>query len=366
MWSTDWLGTAAATFDRAVVAAVRLRNQARSSRAESLSHDDRLNALSSIRDAYGGEELWRAPDSFFTPPEPIAPKLRSVRESRHGVVVDASWPSSFEPYLSAIQDKYLSHINNRTARARLYLGPQATRKGGAGSPRPRPAMVLIHGYLAGQWAFEERAWPIAWLGRKGFDVALAVLPFHAQRARTDRKAPPPFPGADPRFTNEGFRQAMLDLRALIRWLRARGAPSVGVMGMSLGGYTASLLATVESGLSFVSPIIPLASIADFARDQGRLGSPREALEQHRALEEATRIVSPFARQSLVPPSRVLVVAAQADQITPIAHAERLAGHFGAHMVRFTGGHLLQFGRASAFRQVGQWLAQTGLAPQTSS
>jgi dienelactone hydrolase len=182
------------------------------------------------------------------------------------------------------------------------------------------------------------------------------LPFHAVRAAKDRRGPPPFPGADPRMTNEGFRQAMFDLRALVAFLKkARGAPSVGVMGMSLGGYSTSLLATVERDLSFVVPIIPLASLADFAQEQGRLGSGEEARMQHDALEEANRIVSPLARPSLVPSERVLVVAAASDRITPMSHAERLAKHFGSELVRFEGGHLLQFGRGEAFRTIGRWL-----------
>jgi pimeloyl-ACP methyl ester carboxylesterase len=340
------LGAAAATFDRAVLAAVRLRGSAQGSRAERLPHEERMMRLAAIRDAYGATELWASPDAFFVPPPPIAPRLARVRArpDTGGVeVLDASWPSDIEPYLPEVRASYLAHEANRTARARLYLGAS-----------PRPAMVLIHGYMAGHWSLEERAWPIAWLARR-YDLALALLPFHALRSRSDKKGPPPFPGADPRFTNEGFRQAIFDLRALVRFLRARGAPSVGVMGMSLGGYSTSLLATVESGLDFAVPIIPLASLADFAREQGRLGTGAEASAQQQALEEANRIVSPFARPSLVPKERVLILAAEADRITPIAHAERLAQHFGARVVRFAGGHLLQFGRAEAFRELGRWL-----------
>ena len=342
-FADSMLGAAAATFDRAIVAAVRLRTATSPSRSERLSHDERMDALAKIREAYGAPEIWREPNAYFTPPAPIAPSLVRVRTDGDVTVSDASWPSAFEPYLPELREKYLGHENNRTARARVYLGP-----------RPRPAVVLLHGYLAGQWAVEERAWPIGWLTRH-FDVAIAVLPFHAVRARTDRRAPPPFPGADPRFTNEGFRQAMHDIRALVGWLRARGAPEVGVMGMSLGGYTTALLATVEPGLAFAAPIIPLASIADFARDQGRLGTGAEEALQHRALEEATRVVSPLARPSLVPKERVLVVAGDADRITPMSHAERLARHFDARIVPFTGGHLLQFGRRTAFRELGRWM-----------
>ena len=126
--------------------------------------------------------------------------------------------------------------------------------------------------MGGHHAFEQRVWPVEWLGRLGLDVALFVLPFHGRRADPTRKRPPPFPGSDPRMTNEGFRQTVADLGDLMYWLRARGHPAVGVMGMSLGGYTTALFATVEPELAFAVPIIPLASLADFARDQRRLGA----------------------------------------------------------------------------------------------
>ena len=338
------LGKAAGAFDRAMLDAVRVVNRTKS-RAERLPHDERMRALAAIRDSYAKPEIWTSPDAFFEPPEPIDPPLRRVRTMGDVEVFDASWPSKFEPYLPELRNKYLGFEDNRTSHARLFLGRS-----------PRPAIVLVHGYLAGQWAVEERAWPIRWLGER-YDLALAVLPFHALRGARARRAPPPFPGADPRMTNEGFRQAMFDLRALVRFLRARGAPSVGVMGMSLGGYSTALLATVERDLAFAVPIIPLASLADFALEQGRLGSGEEARLQHDALEEANRIVSPLARPSLVPSDRVLVVAAESDRITPIAHAERLAAHFGAEVVRFDGGHLLQFGRGDAFRAIGRWLTR---------
>ena len=337
------LTKAAGAFDRAMIDAVRIVNRTRS-RAERLPHEERMRALAAIRDAYGAPEIWKSPDAFFDPPGPIHPSLRRVRRAGPNEVIDATWPSRFEPYLAELRNKYLAYEDNRTSHARLFLAPS-----------PRPAIVLIHGYLAGQWAVEERAWPIRWLGER-YDLALAVLPFHALRGPRGRRAPPPFPGPDPRVTNEGFRQAVFDLRALVRFLRARGAPSVGVMGMSLGGYTTSLLATVERDLAFAVPIIPLASLADFALEQGRLGAGEEARLQHGALEEANRVVSPLARPSLVPPDRVLIVAAEGDRITPMGHAERLRSHFGADIVRFPGGHLLQFGRGDAFREIGRWLS----------
>lgn len=130
------------------------------------------------------------------------------------------------------------------------------------------------------------------------------------------------------------------------------------MGMSLGGYTAALLATVQAGLAFCVPIIPLASLADFAREQGELSSAPEAeAEEHALLERIYRVVSPLDRRPLIVPSRTLVVAGKADRITPVGHARKLATHFGSPMVSWHGGHLLQLGRNAAFRRVESLLGE---------
>jgi len=132
------------------------------------------------------------------------------------------------------------------------------------------------------------------------------------------------------------------------------------MGMSLGGYSTALLATLEKDLAFAVPLIPLASIADFARDQGRLGKGERAALQHAALEAANWVVSTLARPSLVSSDRMIIVSAEADRVTPLAHGQRLAAHFGAPLLRLPGGHLLQMWRTPAFRAVKEMLQRTGV------
>jgi pimeloyl-ACP methyl ester carboxylesterase len=347
------LDTAASTVDRAFVAAIELRNRAARARADSLSHEDRLALLGRIQQAYGAPALITDPHAFFPPPPAVSPRLRRVRSLRWGgECLELWWPSTFVPFYTAGPRTYRATGPNATAYARLY-----------GAPAPRPVAILVHGYMSGHWAFEERAWPIRWLNRQGLDVAVTVLPFHGVRARPGGGAPP-FPGGDPGLTNEGFRQVVADLRALVAILRDRGAPSVGVVGMSLGGYSAALMATLERDLSFVVPLIPLASIADFARDQGRLGSGRRAEIEHAALEAVNRVVSPLARPGLVAKKRMLIVGAEADRVTPIHHAERLARHFDVPLLRVVGGHLVQTWRREAFRAVGEILRREGILPGT--
>lgn len=337
------LDIAAGALDRAVVAAVSKRNQ-----RDALPDAERLALLESFAALYD-RSLLADPAAFFRAASaPIA--WQPVRSG----VWEAAWPSAYVPFLDAVAEKWLGRVENRTARARFY---------GAVSPSssPRPAVVLVHGYLGGSWLFEENAWPIAWLVRRGLDVVLPVLPLHAGRGGAARGAPG-FPSSDPRLTNEGFGQAIADVRALVADRRAHGATHVGVVGMSLGGYTTALLATIadEGELDFAMPMFPLASIADFAREQGRLGTGADALAQHAALDAVHRVVSPFSRPPRVPSSRLLVAGATGDRITPIAHAERLATHLGAELVTMRGGHLLQLDRAEAFRALGRRLENEGI------
>jgi hypothetical protein len=341
------LGSAAAAVDRAATAAVTA-HATRGGRARARPHAETRRLLERLEERFRDAAL----DDFFLPASPIAPGERLVRAfGRDGLVHDLSWSSQFETRDPEVSERYGAARENALAVSRRFA--RRAR---------RPAVILIHGYMAGAFAFEERIWPIARLDRAGFDVVLFTLPFHALRARSGQGRVPEFPGSDPRLNVEGFRQAVFDLQNLVDFLLRDGHPRVGAIGMSLGGYTASLLATVEARLDFVVPVIPLSSLGDFAREQGSL-SPlaEEAEEQHRLLESIYRRVNPVARPSLVPPERCLVISAKSDRVTPAAHARRLSVHLRAPLVSFYGGHLLQLGRGEAFERVIELMATPRVA-----
>lgn len=339
----------AATVDRAFHRTVLSRPAARGP-VDVLGPRDRIAALRRLEREVAPAEHIAAPEAFFPPVPSIAPVTRSVRSPRGTAAEDWRWPSEIPLRFDAHADRWARHEENHEAFARFVTL--------SGEPGARPAVVLLHGYLAGNPGFEARVWPTRWLLERGFDVVFPSLPFHGPRRRDGK--PPPFPASDPRFTIDGFRQAMTDLRGLVRHLRSRGAPAVGVMGMSLGGYNTALLATLEP-LDFVVPFIPLASIADFAREGGRfVGTYSQQQAQYRLLERVYAVVSPLSRPPQVAPEARLVVGARRDRITPLSHAERLAAHFEAPLSVFEGAHLLQVGRESSFREVARMLGRLGL------
>jgi hypothetical protein len=367
----------------------------KSSRAESLAPAQRMRALALVRAFYAGPDTLERHGRFLPDPPRISPTLTRVRAlGSAGEVLDLQWPSEFEPLWSVeglaerlgamapaelassglperpdarallrelgidqragLREKYLRSTANRTARARWFRHASG----------PRPCAVVLHGYLGGNFAIEERVWPVRRLFEGGLDVVLTVLPLHGRR-RSELRGflPPAFPSSDPRFTIEGLRQLVFDHRALFDYLRAGPASGLGVMGMSLGGLGAALLSTLEADLRFSVLWIPLAAIELFAHDHGRMsGDAPQQIAQREALRAAQWSVSPLARSPLVAAERVVVVAGEHDRVTGLHHAQRLAEHFGTSVSRFGGSHLLPFGRERAFEPVWSMLEHEGYRP----
>jgi len=303
-------------------------------------------------------EHYERPDvqaSFYpTPALPdVAQKKQGVLE--RGRVLDLTWPSAYEPSLPAIRDHYLSYERNRVARARLFMHDVPART----------LIICLHGYQGGSFFIEERAFQARWLYTLGADVALFTLPFHG--LRHDAGAPS-WPSPNVVRTTEGFGQAIYDLRALVLWLRARNPQlAVAACGMSLGGYTAALWATIDA-LDFLAPIIPVASWAEMMWSHGhaehRALAERDGIDLP-LLQRAMKLVSPLDREPKVLPSHVLVQSARGDKIAPPEQAERLAQHFSGVHLGFTGGHVLQLGRRDAFVALAQRLALVGLIDRRS-
>lgn len=333
--------------DGAILSAMRMRFQ--DHRVRRMTSVDRRALLAEAIAFYRRPEVLGG-ERFFPAPPPLA----VLAWKQRGEHAEMAFASPFEPIWERARAEYLEHTPNRTVHVRLFL-----------HPAPRPAIVLLHGYGGGNFFWEERAFAARWLNRLGLDVILFTLPFHGRRGEGGAA---PWPSTNVVRNNEGFAHAVFDLRALIGWLRQRGAPAVGVLGMSLGGYTAALAATVEA-LDFAFLMVPVASFADLLWHHGAGGAERARAEREGItldmVRQAMEVHTPLGRRPLLPPERVLVVSAEADRIAPPEHASRLARHFGAEHLRFAGGHVLQVGRGDALRALARRLAALGqLTPRT--
>jgi pimeloyl-ACP methyl ester carboxylesterase len=234
--------------------------------------------------------------------------------------------------------------SGRNGFARAYLW----RSGDRG----RAAVVCLHGYRGGFAALDARAFSVPRLVAAGFDVALAVLPYHGPRTPQGSTSGRYFLN-DPRRTLEAAVQAADDVRRLLRWLRSEGARVVGLLGLSLGAYLAAWIASFDPDPDFVVALLPVASLADLFWDRmERRGEASPASAAGITRECLRRLFAPHC--PLVRPPRVerrLVIAAAADRIAPPGHAAALAAHWKTTVQWLPGGHLLPFGRAAALRRL---------------
>jgi dienelactone hydrolase len=124
-------------------------------------------------------------------------------------------------------------VENNTARARFFPAPPKGK-----GPRRRPAVVVLP-----QWNAQPESHVdlCRVLNRLGITALRLTLPYH------DARRPPELERADylvsPNLgrTIQSFRQAVLDTRAAVRWLKEQGGYGpIGIIGTSVGSNTAFL------------------------------------------------------------------------------------------------------------------------------
>jgi pimeloyl-ACP methyl ester carboxylesterase len=356
--------------ERRVLAATRLARGtvappvARGGEVGGFPQGDARRRLIELAAAYG-DGTFGLPSRFFPAPAAPAVRLAPAGDGPLGTqVFDLAYPSDYEPFLPAARELHLRITENLTSHARWWT-----------SGRGRPTLVLLHGWAGGHHWVTERTFAVEYWLRHGYDVVAFVLPFHGDRAPGAGPLRPLssgalFPSTNPLRTNEGFGQAIYDLRGLSRFLRARGAPAVGALGMSLGGYITALWASVAGpddagGIDFAVAMIPVVSMARLMWRHGEHSAERaRAVKAGITAElfaEAFAVHEPMTRPARLGRDRLFGVGGRNDRITPPDQAEALAAHWGVGVRWFDGGHLAQLGRGEVLRDVRRALGRLGFA-----
>lgn len=303
--------------------------------------------------------LEKPADYHVTPPPLEDPRLGPAQAWR----VDhehMSFESGYEPHPDEPgRDRWLGYDANRTAHVRILRHP-----GG-----PRPWLLCLHGFQMGDarvdlLAFDQQRYHRA----LGLNMAVPVLPLHGVR-RVGRRSGDRFLAGDPLDSLHAEAQAMWDVRRLLGWIRAQGAPAVGVLGLSLGGYQTALLAGLEEELACVIAGIPLT---DIARAVWRHGPSLHLLHaEHEGLvrdhvAEVLRPVSPLALDPLVPRERRYIFGGVADRLVPPDQVRDLWEHWERPRIAWYQGAHLTFRRHRAVRLlIRDALREGGLVPSPS-
>jgi dienelactone hydrolase len=268
----------------------------------------------------------------------------------------ATCASGYEPHPEEPgRERWLGYAPTRTAHARVMRHPEGDR----------PWLVCIHGYRMGVPFMDLSAFRVEQLHQRlGLNVLLPVLPLHGPR-RTGRLSGDGFFGGDIVDMVHAEAQAAWDLRRWLGWIRAQGAERVGAYGLSLGGYNAALLASLDADLACVIAGIPATDLADLVWEHGpehilhvaeSLGLSRERADR------VLRVVSPLALPPLVPKERRFIFGGTSDQLVPPRQVEALARHWDRPVMTWYPGAHITFGlHAGVTKQLAEALRAGGLS-----
>ena len=150
---------------------------------------------------------------------------------------------------------------------------------------------------------------------------------------------------------------------MIRWIRSEQPDAqIGLNSISLGGYIAALVASLEDGLSCAILGVPPSNLVEIL---GRHAGLDKADPRRRTLELAAPIgqmISPLSLQPKLPPGGRFIYAGVADRIVhPREQVLQLWEHWGRPDIGwYDGGHTGFFQARPVQRYVDAALIQSGL------
>jgi len=254
------------------------------------------------------DEVMRDTDAFFTPAPTTDYVLTPASNGRRGAgeAGTLTFPSGFRT----------PHVENNTVHAR-YFPANPLRPPRAGTGAARRAVVVL-----AQWNSdpEGHLGLCRLLAKLGIASLRISLPYH------DRRMPPDLSRADYIVSSnivrtlQVCRQAVMDVRLALWWLRDQGYERLGLLGTSLGSCLAMLTGVHEplvraQALNHVSPYFGDVVWRGLSTEHVRQG-----LEGHvdlEALRELWRPISPWSYLDRVHEKRTLLVYAKYDLTFPV-------------------------------------------------
>jgi dienelactone hydrolase len=176
-------------------------------------------------------------------------------------------------------------------------------------------LVIFH-----HWNATARNRKIAgFFSQRGTTVVEIAMPYHLERSRPGALYADYMLSANLGRTIQSVRQAVLDGRKLIRWLKSEGYQEVSVLGMSLGSWVAGLIAAHEPAVSKASLFLTAGSLADMVWTGRATRAIRDSLESAMRLTDLRSAWGPlnlenFAHNLARPDLALQLVVATRDKV----------------------------------------------------
>lgn len=266
------------------------------------------------------------PENLFPtpPPMPLDYIRGDVWERRTGW-----WRRDFT-FPSSVSSEY---ANNRHVIVQTYAPDRALHF---------PAVISLHGLMTPTLlAYRPFFRTIVEAGASAYAVE---LPFHL------RRTPPGFVSGELFFTADlarswaAIQQTLADVRQLIHYLRAAGAPVIGLLGFSLGAWMSALVASCEPEVDFALLAMLPANLNEVLW-QTELGAPLKRQFEAAGWKATTTApfyhgLDPLNLSLFIPPERRELFAAEFDHFIPLPYTQQLQRVWQQPLLRvYSTGHI---------------------------
>ncbi len=319
-------------------------------RSEARSEPDHLRFYADLAERKDVSASFRAP---ITVPRISSRPANPVAEwIANGQVHNIRFDSSFEAVNPALRDRCRRYHRNNVVHAQHWRH----------SDGPHPTLCVIHGFMGSAYLANGLFLALPWFYRSGYDVLLYTLPFHGRRAEKHS----PFSGYG--FFEHGLSgfaeamaQAVHDFRSVIDYLEFTGVDRIALTGISLGGYTSALIASVDDRIQAVVPnvpvVLPEACFDEWFPANKLLTLTNRITDTDRELSAAAAMFhSPLNYQPLVPWDRRLIITGLGDRLAPPQQAEMLWRHWDRCAFHwFPGNHLIHVSQPDYLRRMTRFM-----------
>ncbi|MFC0213813.1 alpha/beta hydrolase [Paenibacillus chartarius] len=210
------------------------------------------------------------------------------------------------------------HRNNDVASGRYYAGRTKEAK---------EHVIFVHGWrMDGLDRIKELFLP-GFMNR-GADMYFFTLPYHFERSPEEALYGGEYMvSANIDRTLLAVKQAVSDLRALIRWIKERKGGRVILIGISLGGFVTNLTGVIEERIDLLISVMYANRLAYSVWKTIPGKYIREDLERHgftyEQLESCWAITDPSRFEPVIPKDRILLLSGRYDRYVLEEDAARL-------------------------------------------
>ncbi len=203
---------------------------------------------------------------------------------------------------------------NNTVHARLFT-PKKERRN-----KPRAGVVVLPQWNAQPDSHVEACRIFNGLGMTALRL---TLPYHQERKPADIERAEYLVSSNIGRTIQSMRQAVLDTRAAVRWLKQQGIERIGILGTSIGSCIAFLAFAHDADINVGTFNHVSGYVADVVWQGISTQHVRQGIETHLTLEELRDLWRPISPVPFIPrlvemePRPMRFIAARYDLTFPL-------------------------------------------------